>query len=124
MHSAGQRLFGVSVSCPGAVIRNGTLQLPPKTLLRVAAAGVRLEGVTIRGSGRGAPRGGCMQAEGFPNIIGQQTLSGSKRWDCTTTSIRGTHSMHDVGTSCVLAQCGHKLVRPQDPDLVGHMHMS
>ena len=54
----GLRLYAHTLACPGAVIRNGTLQLPPNTLLRLTAPGVRFEGITIRGSGKGAVAGG------------------------------------------------------------------
>ena len=46
------------VACPGVVIRNGTLQLPRNTHLRVTVPGVRLEGVTICGAGKGVLKGG------------------------------------------------------------------
>ena len=47
------------VKCSGILIRNGTLQLGADIMLRVTAPGVRLEGVTIRGSARrNAIRGG------------------------------------------------------------------
>ena len=49
----------LAVTCPGILIRNGTLQLGAGIMLRVTAPGARFEGVTISGSGgRMAVRGG------------------------------------------------------------------
>ena len=59
---AGGLLPILQVACPGAVIRNGTLQLPPDSTLRVEAPGVRFEGVTIRGAGSGPVAGGYGEA--------------------------------------------------------------